>query len=272
MALSGNVIVDNPSRIELAANAPAHSKPLMAAALALMGVFTIADIGSRGVIVPVLYAVPLVILAQAGYANKLRWITAALVLVIYAVYFGKCALHPSAHSTSPFDYRLINRTFVVVAICMLEVLLKLRVSTESLRGDVELSEVLRHEEDETDETLAILLGAVLTTAIALADFLSPANYNLAILYMVPLFLCAWTRSRRLLWGMLAVALGLTVVGFLCGPPTTAAHAHMVYMVVNRILAALVLALLAVLLHFQTGNDRSPASRPSDSRRQSGNPA
>ena len=30
----------------------------------------------------------------------------------------------------------------------------------------------------------------LTVMIALADFLAPANYNLAIFYMVPLFLCA----------------------------------------------------------------------------------
>ena len=153
---------------------------------------------------------------------------------------------------------------------MLEVLLKLRVSTEHLRGDFELSEVLRHEEDETDETLAILLGAGLTTAIALADFLSPANYNLAILYMVPLFLCAWTRSRRLLWGMWAVALLLAVAGFVFGPPT-AAHTHIELMVENRVLAVVALTLLAVLLHFQIG-ERSSAGRLSDSRRQSGKPA
>jgi len=272
MSLSGNVIdAESLRHVESATIAPAHSKPLMATALALMVIFTIADMASRGVLVSVLYAVPLMLLARAGYANKLRWITAALVLVIYGVYFGKWAIYSAAHGTSPFDYRLVNRTFVVLAICMLEVLLKLRVSTECLREDVELSEALRQEEDETDETLAILLGAGLTTAIALADFLSPANYNLAILYMVPLFLCAWTRSRRLLWGMLALALVLTVVGFLCGPPTSAANARMAFMVVNRTLAALVMTLLAILLHFQI-TDRGTVSRPWDSRRQSGNSA
>ena len=271
MTLSANVIIENPRRIEESAiRGPVRSKPLMAAALALMSVFTVADIASRGVVISILYAVPLVVLAHAGYANKLRWVTVALVVIIYAIYFGKLLLYPIP-SSNPFDYRLVNRTFVVVAICMLEVLLKLRVSTDGLRGDVELSESLRHEEDETDETLAILLGASLTAAIALADFFSPANYNLAILYMVPLFLCAWTRSRRLLWGMLAAALVLTVVGFLCGPPTTNVHVRLEYMIINRVLVALAMMLLAVLLHFEIG-DRAPVSGHSDSRRHSGLPA
>jgi hypothetical protein len=272
MILSGNVIVEPLPRMESPLSAPVRSRPLMASALALIGIFAIADVCSRGVIVPVLYAVPLVLLARAGYANWLRWITAALVLIVYAAYFAKFVVHPSVHVVHPFDYRLVNRTFVVVAICMLEVLLKLRVSTESLRGDVELPETLRHEEDETDETLAILLCVGLTTAIALVDFLSPANYNLAILYMVPLFLCAWIRSRRLLWGMWGVAMVLTVLGFLWGPAPTVAHAHLGFMVVNRVLAAMVMTLLAVLLHFQIAGNRIAVSRFSDSRRQSGNPA
>ena len=151
---------------------------------------------------------------------------------------------------------------------MLEMLLKLRISTDCLRNDVELSESLQHEEDETDETLAVLVGVGLMAIIALADFLSPANYNLAILYLVPLFLCAWTRSRRLLWGMLAVALVLTVVGFICGPPTTSTDTTMTRMIVNRTLAGFVLALLAVLLHFQIGH-RNSGFRMFDSRRQPG---
>lgn len=268
MTILTHLSIENPPRVESAQAAPVRSKPLMAAALFLAGVFAVADIASRGVLISVLYAVPLVVLARAGYANKLRWMTAALVVLIYAVYFGKCAFHLSGHGANPFDFRLVNRTFVVLAICMLEVLLKLRVSTESLRGDFELSEALRHEEDETDETLAILLGAALTTFVALADFLSPANYNLAILYLVPLFLCAWTRSRGLLWGMLAIAMGLTVAGFLCGPPVSSAHTHLSLMVANRALAAVTMTLLAVLLHFQIGG-RGVATRTSDFRRPSG---
>jgi hypothetical protein len=271
MPISEKVILEKPSRLGSAVGPPIRSKPLMASAFILIGVFAIADFGSRGVLISVLYAVPLVVMARAGYSNTLRWVTAALVVLIYAVYFGKWAIHSHAQGATPFDYKLLNRTFVVLAICMLEVLLKLRVSTEHLRGDVELSEALRHEEDETDETLAILLGVGLTTAIALADFLSPANYNLAILYMVPLFLCAWTRSRRLLWGMLAVSLMLSAAGFVCGPPTTSAHTHIALMIANRVLAALAITLLAVLLHFQIG-ERSSAARLSDSRRQSGRPA
>lgn len=268
MIASGNITVERPHRVESPAARLAPSRALLATAVALLGVFTVADVFSRGIVLSVLYAVPLVLVAWAGYHRALRWVTVALVVIVYAVFFGKWAMYAPPGS-SPFNFALVNRTLVVVSLCLLEVLLKMRVSTECLRGDVELSESLRHEEDEIDETLAILMGVALTSAIALADFLSPANYNFAILYTVPLFLCAWTRFQRLLWGTLAVALLLSVLGFICGPPMTSSDTTMTRMVINRVLSGLVLALLAVLLHFQI--DGRVPSRFGDARRQSGNP-
>ena len=115
-----------------------------------------------------------------------------------------------------------------------------------------MSEASWQEENETDETLAILIGAGLIVVIAVVDLFLPANYNLAILYVVPLFLCAWSRSRRLLWGMLATLLVLSVVGFFVGPSVISMHVQAGYMAGNRILAALATTLVAVLLHFQIG--------------------
>jgi hypothetical protein len=198
-----------------------------------------------------------------------------LVVAVYAVYFLKWALYSagSPAAQTPFDFHLVNRTFVVLTICMLEVLLKLRMSTASLSADVEIPESMRREEEETDETLAVLLGVAFAAGIALADFFSPANYYFAILYIVPLFFCAWTRSRRLLWGGWGLTMVLTVLGFVCGPPATAMHPHMAHLILNRMLAGLALTLLAVLLHFQIGHRLPPGDRPamsrwSDSRRPS----
>lgn len=270
MIRTGDVLIQPAERSEAATMAIVRSPALMFAAYGLLALFTVADIFSRGIIVSILYVVPLVVLAWAGYGSKLRQVALLMVVVVYAVFFGKWLMYARPDS-SLFNFALVNRTFVALTICALAMLLKLRISTEYLRSDAELPETMQCEEDETDETLAVLLAVGMTAFIALADFLSPANYNLAILYLVPLFLCAWARRRRLLWGMLAVALVLTAVGFVCGPPTTSAETTLTRMIVNRTLAAFVLTLLAVLLHFQIGQ-RTAGWRLFDSRRQSGTSA
>ena len=95
----------------------------------------------------------------------------------------------------------------------------------------------------------MLAGVVLVAATAIVDFLSPANYNLAVLYLLPLFLCVWIRSRRLLWGMLGFALVLTYLGYIWGPPANAG-AFLDTLPVNRVLTVVSLGLVTVLLHFR----------------------
>ena len=90
--------------------APARLPMLLAAAFVLLVLFTLADIGSDGVIVSILYAVPLVVVARAGYASKLRWVTAGLVVIVFAAYFCKWAHVLAPRATSPFNYNLVNRT------------------------------------------------------------------------------------------------------------------------------------------------------------------
>jgi hypothetical protein len=86
----------------------------------------------------------------------------------------------------------------------------------------------------------------LILAIAVIDFLAPANYNIAILYPVPLFICAWTRSRWLPWAMLAVLLVLTVAAFMLGPASTWKGSE-IELFKNRMLAAICMVAVTAFL-------------------------
>jgi hypothetical protein len=233
---------------ESSLDAPPCSPALLAASLALLAVLSVADILSPGTSIAVLFPLPLILFTRAGYVRQLRWLTLASIGLVFAAHFIKNGLLPSG--TAPlFDYRLVNRSLIAVAIAALGMLLEFRVATDFLRGDWELPEYFRREEDEIDETLALLAGVLLVAATAVVDFLSPANYNLAVLYLLPLFLCVWIRSRRLLWVMLGMALVLTYLGYILGPPPTAG-VFLDTLPINRILTVVSFALVTVLLHFR----------------------
>ncbi len=232
---------------ESALAAPPCSPALLAASLALLAILFVADVFSPGASLSVLLPLPLILFIRAGYVHQLRGMTLAAIGLVFAAHFIKNGLLPSGTGIL-FDYRLVNRSLIAMAIAALGMLLEFRVATDFLRGDWELPEYFRREEDEIDETLAVLAGVVLVTAIAIVDFLSPANYNLAVLYLLPLFLCVWIRSRRLLWGMLGLALVLTYLGYIWGPPLTAG-AFLDSLPVNRVLTVVSLGLVTVLLHF-----------------------
>jgi hypothetical protein len=238
----------NSSRLvsDSGAAAPPKSRRLLAAALALMAALFVADLFSPGASLSILFPVPLILLMRAGYIRQLRWMTVVVIGLVFAAHFIKNGLMPGASGVLS-DYRLVNRALIAVAIAALGMLLEFRVATDFLRGDWEMPEYFRREEDEIDETLAVLTGVLLVAATAIVDFISPANYNLAVLYLLPLFLCVWIRSRRLLWGMFGLALVLTCAGYVLGPAPTV---HLEVLPTNRILTVVAFAFVTVLLHFR----------------------
>ena len=77
------------------------------------------------------------------------------------------------------------------------------------------------------------------------DFVSPATYNLAILYPIPLFVCVWTQSHRVLWGMLITLLALSAIAHLFGGPRVDVSDTLLLR--GRLLAAIGLVILTTLL-------------------------
>ena len=136
--------------------------------------------------------------------------------------------------------------------------LQLWINWRAEQSEAEVSDSFRYENQQISSTFALLSCAPLVAVIATVDYLSPANLNLAILYPIPLFICGWTRSRSLLWGMLFLLLGLTFIGYWFGQPATSANVG-ISMQKNRVLAALGLVTVTTILHYWMGRDEIDAT-------------
>jgi hypothetical protein len=209
--------------------------------------------------VSILYVAPLLMLAQTTQPRTL-WRTAAiLTMLTFGGYFLKNLLVPEQAGDDLFGYRLVNRTLVAATMVALVPLVMLWQRGRREAIDAELPDTFRREEQEIGATLAAVCCAPLVGLIAVIDLLSPANYNLAILYPVPLLICAWSRSRTLIWTMLVALELLSFAAFLWGPPLVASDE--MSLTRNRVLSGLGMLVVTAILHFWLGSDRddSPSS-------------
>ena len=235
--------VYNPSMLRPA------MRPLIAAMLLFVAI-AIVDVLAPRITVSILYGIPLILVVRAGYVRPLWRFTAMLILLTIGMHFLKSTLYPPDSGPIYLNFRLVNRAFVAVMLWLMAQILQMWVGSDRQR-QLELNEPYRASEDENDATLAVLLCIPLALIIALVDLLLPANFNLAILYPIPLLICAWTRNRALLWSTLAVLLLLTAAGyqFRHGPiDGTLVPA----MRTNRILSAVLTTAVTVVLHFWIG--------------------
>ncbi len=91
---------------------------------------------------------------------------------------------------------------------------------------------------------ARVLSIAIGVPVALVDFLTPGDYNVALFYLLAIATCAWSASRRFVWGSTAVFTALAFVAIVVRPPlrqdwsTTAA---------NRALATLAMLTAAALV-------------------------
>ncbi len=201
----------------------------------------------------ILYVVPVILLARTGGLSPLWRSVGILVVLTYGIFFLKGIVNPPPHAASFFDFRLVNRTLVVLMILGIGRMLQLWNRWREEQSDPEVPEGFRFQDQEISATFAVLTCAPLLLLIAAIDFVSPANYNLPILYPIPLFICAWTGSRRLLWCMLTALLLLTVTAFLFGRPSTIDVPDF-GLERNRLLAITAMVSVTVALHYWMDRD------------------
>jgi hypothetical protein len=226
--------------------------------LVIVVVIVALDVFSPYVSFAILFAIPLVLLAQSGRVRLMWGTTAVFVALTYLQYFLKYTLYPPNTGPQFVNFRLLNRTLLAVMMCLLGVALEYwarkgvepPVAPESLPP--EQSDRFREMSRTFDVMLAVVIFPVLVIVIAATDLFSPANFNFPVLYTLPLFLCAWTRNRTLLWIVLITVLGLTAIGYSFGPPATVRGNTNAPL--NRILATFVMVAVTTMLHFWITSD------------------
>jgi hypothetical protein len=198
-----------------------------------------------------MYVVPL---AMTGRPDRLRamWPMIALFTVLlFGTFQIKKTLDPIGAMNSYVHFRLMNRVLVAVMLATVGGLMRMWARGKADADDPELPETFRHQDREISETLAVICCAPLTLMLGVIDLLMPANYNLAILYVVPLFICVWTTNRKFLWSMFAVLATLAVAAPFLGPDSTDPDT-LGAVVRNRGLALIAMFLVTLDLHRQLG--------------------
>ena len=140
--------------------------------------------------VSVLYILPLLLLAQASDVRHLWRFVGLTVLLTFAAFQVKKMMSPLGPTTSYFHFSLFNRAMVAVMLAVMGWFLRMWVRWREDQADPELSESMRHDDQEISATLAVLCCAGAVGGGG-DRHRAPANYNFAILYPIPLFICVW---------------------------------------------------------------------------------
>jgi hypothetical protein len=198
----------------------------------LVASIAILDLFTANLNLSILYVVP--VLLGTRFPNRRHlW---GLAFLLLGLTFAGYYLGPRGTSyAGGFGFRLVNRSFAGLAI----------IATTArcaawLRRQDRLAEIFVVDGSGEGEPLIydILLCGMLVLCIFLIDLVTPAKFNLPILYAVPVSVCATLNRPRLLWSFVAVTIALTVSGFLLPPAPTIPSSLMHSLERNRMLACL----------------------------------
>lgn len=228
------------------ADPPVRSITTSGAAIALLVALGVADLMLPRVTVSIFYAIPIVLLVQAGHGRPFWRSALVFMLLNYGLYFAKYTLWPPEFGAHYFDYRLLNRTFVAVMLAFLGFFVEMWRESEVERKESAYEGMRDSIDTEVENTFAFFLCIPLTIAVAITDFCLPYYLNVTELYALPLLACAITGNRRLLWSLTGVMVGLIFLKYAIVP-----QSHDVaetFVRVSRILSAAVLPCIAAFLH------------------------
>ncbi|HTU24011.1 MAG TPA: hypothetical protein VMF30_01360 [Pirellulales bacterium] len=209
----------------------------------------------------ILYAIPLTVLACYGQLRALRWVTLLAITLTCITYFIKYQVYPP-DGAQFLNFRIINRAAVAIMLWLLSKVLGLWFETEAHRQEPLWSDDFERAHHQISSTLGMLIAMPTVVLIAMVDGLTPANFNVAVLYTVPLVTCAWVRSERLLWTMFLLLQVLAFGGLYWGPPSTQplpAYGPLQ----NRCLFGVMMFIIACLLHYwiRSSRQQMPLAQP-----------
>jgi hypothetical protein len=183
-------------------------------------------------------------LACYGQRRALHWLTPLVLVLAFVTYFLKYWLAPPDPGPQFLSYRLVNRAMVAGMLWLLSRVLGMWLEAENFRHDPLWSDEFDRAHTQISALLGMLIAMPMVVVIALVDALTPGNFNLSVLYTVPLVTCAWVRSERLMWALFALLQFLAIGGLYWGPPPILPHS-----LSNRILNGVMMLVVAGVLHY-----------------------
>lgn len=233
------------------------------------------DVASSRVTTPVLYTIPILLYALSHRRRWLPFLAVSAVILTFVALAIKVKFFPLTGGSKILQWRLLNRSFASVSVCLSAGLLYYwvdfyatmqRLATAQRLVKSGDSSVFRELLHSITVLFAAVAGGVLTAVILIADLLSPPAANLPILYAVPLILVSlWLQSRRVLWAMLPFFLTFTVLGYAWGPIGNDLSVYTLRSIIlNRALAAVALTMVSLILHLRMHGPRmetEPATFP-----------
>ena len=232
---------------------------IVALALLVLLLFTI-DWCTRQINISILYVIPLIIYAHVRRCRGIWYFALLLSLLTYGKYIHNHFDQFTADPLKIVNSHIWNRTFSVCAILFTAVLLKFWRRRrdhwmQSLEGKVTTGSDIMSQDRVVkgiDQFVVVLVAIVIVIALVLADFLTPGEINIPILYLAPLALLATTMNRTLLWCFVPIVLILNFLGYVYGPPPTVESSLLKYLVTNRFISAFTLIACAVVFHLWIG--------------------
>ncbi len=257
--------VDSPLRVRVT--------PLAFVSAFFIIVPTLIDLQTREFNLSILYVVSLFTTVTGRNRKYLLFKASALIILTYLCYLlkfdGRWVNQPSILLT----YRLLNRS--LVALC-LAVTAGWLFILSGIEGQMNSSRPFfrprdRELFDQLANTLRMLLAATICTlaifCVFTTDVLVPGEFNLSILYALPLFIAARRGGRRLMWCLVPVMVALTMVGYYIGPKPVVDATVLHKLLTNRGLTIGVILISAILFDFAASAwdkaTRAAQSPPSD---------
>jgi len=224
----------------------------------LIGALAVIDFTSAHFNVAIVYVIPLVMWAQMQ-----RRVPYALGVTLIALTFGGYFFFVWPDNVKTWNEmfhseRIFNRFLVSVVIMTVtafaSVMARLRQSAEE-RGQL-YAEPGEELFLSLDKLIIGFVCLMVIFAIAASDIVTPSNFNLPILYAVPMLICPWGQSRRFLWCVVPVVLLLILFGYLWSPPPIIVGPRPWSFATNRTLSAVIVLVIGVTLHVLMGREKA----------------
>jgi len=210
------------------------------------------DFATHSLNLSILYAIPMYVIAMRLPA---AWAALVGLLLVIATFAGLLygARPPGLGTVAALldNYRMVNRSFAAVAIIITALVAAWqRHWSANLVVQAEKDAVIQDHPIYSDmisqvrflTTLFIAMG--ITVSLVAVDWTTVAEFNLPILYAVPLVLCVLSGSMRAIWLMTPVLLVFTWAGFWASDDKM--QVATIHPLVNRGIATAMLLVLAIV--------------------------